>query len=233
MKNLVFILILVLFACKGDIKISSPPPQGKKGDMIDMHPIQKIEVLSIRRPRNIKDLEKLGYRHQDVEEDNLVERGIIGTFQNNTDTAQYIFMSYDKKLFIPRTIRGFEENDTLFRFNYDGYYSEGEPKYLEKIKPHERKELYINCFMCDKRRPTRLGRDLSYCSNFEVFQFAFSPIPKIQYTNFVQGQFAFYTNSERRFQLFSPYGKDEWYSPEDIIRFGRKIAFDIDTIPCN
>lgn len=232
MKNLTFILILLLFACRGDIKISSQAQLGKKGDMINIRSFQKIEVVSIRKPRNLEDLEKLGYIHQDSETDSLMLKGIIGTFQNNTDTAQYIFMSYDKTLFLARTIRGFEENDTLFRFNYDGYFAEGTPKYLKKIKPHEKKELHIR-WMSDIRRPTRIGRDLSYCGNFEVFQFAFSSIPEINYTNFVQGQFAFYTNSERRFQLFSPYGKDEWYNPEDILRFGRKIAFDIDTMPCN
>lgn len=233
MKNLAFILILVLFACREDIKISSQPQSGQKGDMINMRPFQKIEVVSIRRTRNLEDLEKLGYIHQDSETDSLMLKGIIGTFKNNTDTAQYVFMSYDKTLFLVRTIRGFEQNDTLFRFNYDGYYAgESTPKYLKKIKPHERKELYI-WRKSGEHRSTRLGRDLSYCSNFEVFQFCFSSVPKIQYTNFEQGQFAFYTNSERRFQLFSPYGKDEWYNPEDVLRFGKKIPFDIDTMPCN
>jgi hypothetical protein len=64
------------------------------------------------------------------------------------------------------------------------------------------------------------------------FHFGFSPIPNLEFTtNFNLGQFAIFTNRERRFQLFSTYGKDEWYDSEMKARFGRKNEFD--TLKCN
>ena len=235
MKNLIFSLIVLnILACSEVNKKPLTVQLGTKRNEISKRLIQSIEVIFVRQPRDLKDLEKFGYRNQGVEENTWMQEGVIGIFQNNTDSTQYIFMtSYKgyKELFLPRTVRGVEENDTLFHFsqNLDGHYICGSrPNAVEEFKPREKKELYISCCMNEKRRCLRLSSELTYCSNFEVFQFCFSPSSKFQYTNFSNGQFAFYTHEKRRLQLFSPFGKVEWYAPEYANRFGRKYNPNID-----
>ena len=241
MKNLIFSLIaLNILACSEVNKKSPTIELGTKRNEIRKRLFEPIEVTSVRQPRDLKDLEKFGSRNQGVEMNRCIKEGVIGTFQNNTDSTQYIFMtSYKgyKELFLPRTIRGIEENDTLFHIllnALDGYYiCNGRPNAIEVLKPHEIKELYITCCMNDKRRFTRLSSELAYCSNFEVFQFCFSPLPKFEDTDYNNGQFAFYTRDEKRFQVFSPFGKEEWHIPESANRFGRKFNPNIDSATCN
>ena len=241
MKNLIFSLIVLnILACR---EVNKKPPTiqlGTKRNEIHKRLFEPIEITSIRQPRDLKDLEKFGYKNQGVQVNRWIEAGVIGTFQNNTDTTQYIFMtSYRgyKELFLPRTIRGIEENDTLFHIltnSLDEYYvCGGRPNAKEELKPHEKKELYITCCIDDERRFTRLSYELSYCSNFEVFQFCFSPLSKFEDTSFISGQFAFYTDDKRRFQVFSPFGKEEWQIPKYANRFGKKFNPNIDSATCH
>ena len=241
MKNLIFSLIaLNILACS---EVNKKPPAiqiGTKRNEISKRLFEPIEVTSVRQPLDLKDLEKFGYKNQGADMNRWMQEGVIGTFQNNTDSTQYIFMtSYRgyKELFFVRTIRGIEENDTLFHIlpnTLDGYYVCGSrPNATEEFKPHEKKELYITCCMDDKRRFTKLSYESSYCSNFEVFQFCFSTLSKFQDTTYRSGQFAFYTNDKRRLQVFSPFGKVEWHAPEYANRFGRKFNPNIDSATCN
>ena len=241
MKNLIFSLIILnILACS---EVNKKPPTIQLGTMrneIRKRLFEPIEVISVRQPYDLKDLEKFGYKNQAADMNRWMQEGVIGTFQNNTDSTQYIFMTSSmgyKELFLPRTVRGVEENDTLFHIlknALDGYYICGaRPNAVEEIKPREKKELYITCCMNENRRCIRLGSELTYCSNFEVFQFCFSPVSKFEYTNFSNGQFAFYTDDKRRLQVFSPFGKVEWHVPEYANRFGRKYNPNVDCVTCN
>lgn len=236
MKNLIFSLIILnILACS---EVNKKPPTiqlGIKRNEIRKRLFEPIEVTSVRQPHDLKDLEKFGYKNQGADMNRWMKEGVIGTFQNNTDSTQYIFMSSHrdcKELFLPRTIRGIEENDTLFHIlqnAIDGHYADnGRPNAIEEIKPREKKEIYITCCMNEKKRCRRVSRELVYCSNFEVFQFCFSPVSKFQDTSFKAGQFAFYTDNKRRLQLFSTFEKEEWQIPEYANRFGRKYNPNID-----